>query len=116
MATGLAKETCCQPVALSLVKVADASFVPLEFHRLPTCVPVLAVDLKKRTPDTNPERSERNLMPTSVAATLPESARAGAAPTPQMEQVQPTVTGAPADGVSRLPLSSTARDLMVVPG
>ena len=50
------------------------------------------------------------------AVALPELARPGVAPTPQIEQVQPMVTGTPAEGVSRLPLSSTARDLIVVPG
>lgn len=42
-ATGVAKLTCCHPEAVSAVKVAEASFVPLLFHRLPTCVPVLVV-------------------------------------------------------------------------
>ena len=40
MATGVAKLTCCQPLAVSLVKVALASNVPVEVHRLPRCVPV----------------------------------------------------------------------------
>ena len=35
---------------------------------------------------------------------------------PQIEQVQPTLSETPADGVSMLPLSSTARDLMVALG
>ena len=35
IATGLAKLTCCQPVAVSLVKVAWARRVPVAFHRLP---------------------------------------------------------------------------------
>ena len=42
MATGFAKLTCCQPEAVSLVKVAEASSVPVLLQRLPTCVPVLA--------------------------------------------------------------------------
>ena len=45
IATGLAKVTCCQPVAVSLVKVAWASSVPVLVHRLPTCVPVLVEPL-----------------------------------------------------------------------
>ena len=43
--TGVAKVTCCQPVAVSLVKVALASLVPEDVHRLPMWVPVLSVPL-----------------------------------------------------------------------
>ena len=42
MATGVEKLTCCQPPADSPVKVAEASSVPVEFQRLPMCVPLLA--------------------------------------------------------------------------
>ena len=42
IATGLLKFTCCHPEALSPVKTALASRVPLLVHRFPTCVPVLA--------------------------------------------------------------------------
>ena len=45
MATGVAKVTCCQPDADSLVNVAEASFVPLDVQRLPMCVPVFLADL-----------------------------------------------------------------------
>jgi hypothetical protein len=45
MSTGVVKFSCCQPVALSPLKVPVASRVPLLVHRLPTCEPVLAVDL-----------------------------------------------------------------------
>ena len=38
--TGLEKSTVCQPEALSLVNMAEASSVPLVLHRLPTWVPV----------------------------------------------------------------------------
>jgi hypothetical protein len=41
IATGLDKFTCCQPEAVSPVKVALANSVPEPFHKLPTCVPVL---------------------------------------------------------------------------
>ena len=40
--TGLEKVTLCQPEAVSLLNVADASRVPLEFHRWATFVPVIA--------------------------------------------------------------------------
>ena len=40
----------------------------------------------------------------------------GSAVVPQIEQVQVTLSVTPADGVSRLPLSSTARDLIVALG
>ena len=43
--TGLANVTCCQPEALSPVKVAEASRVPLALQRLPMCVPTLVVAL-----------------------------------------------------------------------
>ena len=67
-------------------------------------------------PETKPEVSDRNFTPTSVAVALPESTTPGVAPAPQTEHVQPTLTEAPAAGVSRLPLSSTARDRIVVLG
>ena len=44
-ATGLANCTCCQPVAVSVVKVALASRVPVRSQRLPTCVPVFPLPL-----------------------------------------------------------------------
>ena len=43
--TGVEKVTCCQPVAVSLVKVPTASFVPGRVHRFPMWVPVLPVPL-----------------------------------------------------------------------
>ncbi len=43
--TGFENETCCQPVAVSLLNVAVASSVPVRVHRWPTCVPVLVEPL-----------------------------------------------------------------------
>ena len=43
--TGWEKFTCCQPEAVSLVKVALASSWPVEVHRLPMWVPVLVLAL-----------------------------------------------------------------------
>src|SRR5665647_3046009 len=63
-----------------------------------------------------PEVSDLNLTPTSTAEALPESARTGGVPTPQMEHVHPMLSDVPAEGVSRFPLSSTARVLMVALG
>ena len=37
--TGLGRFTCCQPLAVSLVKVAEASNMPVALQRLPTWVP-----------------------------------------------------------------------------
>jgi hypothetical protein len=45
IATGELKVTNCQPEALSLVKVAEESSVPVEDHRLPMWVPVFVVAL-----------------------------------------------------------------------
>ena len=45
MGTGLEKSTCCQPEAVSPVKVAVANLVPALVQRLATWVPVLAVAL-----------------------------------------------------------------------
>ncbi len=45
MLTALENVTCCQPEAVSLVKVAEASSVPVELQRLPMCVPVLVAAL-----------------------------------------------------------------------
>ena len=44
-ATGVENDTVCHPEAVSLVKVAWANSVPVELHRLPTWVPVLAAAL-----------------------------------------------------------------------
>ena len=43
--TGVGNVTCCQPDAVSPLKVAEASSVPPELQRLPMCVPVLVVAL-----------------------------------------------------------------------
>jgi hypothetical protein len=45
MATGLPRLTCCQPLAVSPLKVARASRLPVLDHRLPTWLLVLAVPL-----------------------------------------------------------------------
>jgi hypothetical protein len=45
IATGELNDTVCQPDALSFVNVAVASCVPEVVHKLPVCVPVLAVPL-----------------------------------------------------------------------
>ena len=44
-ATGVVKVSVCQPEAVSLENVPEASSVPLEDHRLPTWVPVFAAAL-----------------------------------------------------------------------
>ena len=41
IATGVAKRTSCQPLAVSPLKVADASIVPVAVHNLPVCGPTL---------------------------------------------------------------------------
>ncbi len=43
--TGVAKVACCQPLALSLVKLTWASRVPVLVHRDPTWVPLVSVGL-----------------------------------------------------------------------
>ena len=40
--TGEENSTCCQPLVVSLVNVADASRCPDADHRLPMCVPVFS--------------------------------------------------------------------------
>jgi hypothetical protein len=45
IATGELNVTYCHPEAVSFVKVAVASSVPVEVHRLPVWVPVLAAAL-----------------------------------------------------------------------
>ena len=45
IATGVVKFTCCQPEAVSPVKVAVASNVPVLDHRFATWVPVLVLAL-----------------------------------------------------------------------
>jgi hypothetical protein len=41
IATGVANCTSCQPLAVSRLKVAEASNVPVALHNFPVCVPVL---------------------------------------------------------------------------
>src|SRR5215831_11466267 len=60
-----------------------------------------------------PKVSARNLTPTSIAAGSPESMVCGVVAGPQIEQGQLMLTVTPAPGVSRFPLSSTARVLIV---
>src|SRR5438094_497397 len=66
MATPLPNETCCQPLADSLVNVAVARRLPWTDHRLPMCVPVLVVSFQKRTPVIQPSTSDWNLTPSST--------------------------------------------------
>jgi hypothetical protein len=42
---GVENDTSCHPEAVSDVKVAEASRVPLPVQRLPTCVPVFVAAL-----------------------------------------------------------------------
>ena len=74
-------------------------------------------------PLTCPKVSDVNFTPTVTALPSPESftefgsygtAVAGVTEVPHSEHGQPTLTEIPSDGVSRLPLSSTARDSIVV--
>ena len=64
----------------------------------------------------SPVVSDLNLTPTSIEAGSPESAVAGVTLVPQIEHGQLHVDRDPRPGVSRLPLSSTARVLIVVVG
>src|SRR5690242_5307881 len=107
MATGELKLTCCHPDALSLPNVALASNWPLAVHRLPTCVPVLLLDLKKRIPVISPSVSEKNLTPTSVALVSASVSLTGADVDGQIEQGQVrlvTVTAIGVDGAPRFAL------------
>src|SRR6476660_6061418 len=76
---GVAKFTCCQPLAVSEVNVAVASSWPLGDHKLAVCVPVLAALLKKRTPVIKPLVSELNRVPTSMDCASPPSTTPGTA-------------------------------------
>src|SRR5664279_514618 len=63
-----------------------------------------------------PKVSVVNLTPTSTLLPSPESIPPGVALVPHTEHGQVTVTVVPVEGVSRLPLSSTARVLIVLDG
>src|SRR5919204_3247510 len=90
MSTYWEKRTCCQPVAVSLMKVAVARSWPPAVQRWPTCVPVLSAPLKKRRPRTLPASALRNLRPTSIGTAagdgLVRYGTAGAASLPHSEQ------------------------------
>src|SRR5256885_14265595 len=66
-------------------------------------------------PLTVPEVVAVNLTPTSTPAPPPESGGGGGV-APQSEQGQPMLTVVATLGVSTLPLSSTARDSILVVG
>src|SRR5262249_33553682 len=107
-----ANVSVCQPLADSFVNAPVASRVPVEVHRLPTCAPVLLLPLENETPVTAPATSDVNRTPTSIALAsaelgVPGTGRLGTSGPGQAGGVTVPVT--PADGVSRLPLSSTAR-------
>ena len=42
IATGAEKVASCQPLAVSAMKVVEASSVPLALHRFARCVPLFA--------------------------------------------------------------------------
>src|SRR5215211_4027391 len=67
-------------------------------------------------PSTCPLTSDLNFTPSSTAFGSAASAVAGVTPDPHIEQGHETFTETPAEGLSLLPLSSTARDLIVVLG
>src|SRR5579862_8620224 len=87
MGTGLAKSTCCQPEAVSPVKVTVPKRVPLVVQRSPICVPVLALALKNRIEVINPATSERNFTPSSTGESGPPSTVPGAVEPGQMVKV-----------------------------
>ena len=115
ISTGLLKRTSCQPLAVSFVNVAVASSAPVRLKRCPTWVPVFVAPLKKRMPLIRPAVAERKRVPTSIGAvSVVSAAFAGVAVGPQMLHGHallplPAVTVTPTPGLSRLPLSSTAR-------
>src|SRR5437660_7126852 len=63
-----------------------------------------------------PKRSEVTFTPTSMELGSAPSGVLGASELPKMEHGHTTLTVVPADGDSRLPLSSTARDLSTADG
>src|SRR5215217_354082 len=80
MAAGDEKVSVCQPEALSPLNVPEASGgPPVAAHSAPTCVPVLAAALWKRTPVTEPATSDVNFTPSTAESASPESAVEGAA-------------------------------------
>ena len=115
--TGVAKLTCCQPEAVSLVKVAGASSVPVLVQRLPTWVPVLVLALVEADAgdgagdigaelDADLDGGDRGRPDAgALAEALKIGAGSGCLPLHR--------DGDARAGVSRLPLSSTARLLIV---
>src|SRR5580765_832579 len=89
IATGGVSVTSCQPDTDSLVNVASASSTPVADQRWPTCAPVFAAPLKKRTAVTNPLMSDRNFTPTSIGCPSVTVGFAGVAAGGQMLHGQP---------------------------
>ena len=114
-ATGLSKVTCCQPLAVSPVNVARASSAPL----LRPEAPDVRAGVRRALVEAHPGDvagdvgRELHAELDGLSCRVVEAA-AGAADAFQMLHGQPTsMTVTPAPAISRLPLSSTARDLIV---
>ncbi len=89
---------------------------PPVVHNDPTCVPVLPLPFQNRSAVTRPATSERQRIPTLTAPPSliePWAGVAEAAHTLQGQACAATCTAIPAAGVSRFPLSSTARERSV---
>src|ERR671930_1574400 len=67
-------------------------------------------------PEIEPKLSALNFTPTSTGEASPASGVPGVTLVPHSEHGQVTLTVTPGPGVCRLPLSSTARHLIVVDG
>ena len=63
--SGAVKVCCCQPDAVSPVKLIDASRAPVDDQMRPTCVPVSALAFQYRIAVMEPERATWNFMPSS---------------------------------------------------
>src|SRR3954453_13516206 len=101
MLTGGEKVACCQPDALSPVKVALANNTPFALQIFPTCVPLFPLNLKNRMPVVTPTDPHRNLPPTLPLVLPPSSVIIGAAVVMQIVHKNlhfVMVTGTPLDG------------------
>lgn len=63
---GLANFATCHPSAVSSVKAAEASFVPVEVHKVPTCNPDWDVSFQNLALLTVPSASAVNWVPNST--------------------------------------------------
>src|SRR6516162_1618747 len=110
---GCENRASCQPLAVSLTKVALASNLPDELHRCAVWVPIFTESFQKRMPVMVPEVDAENSIPSSTELMSLWVRLSGTAVLPNRSERAVALIVIPGCGVSVLRLSSVARDRIV---